>query len=46
MLLEQLGFVVGDPLDPDAAKRATALENMAAAKRVCAETWKATHGAK
>jgi hypothetical protein len=41
LLLEQLGFEIGDPMDADNTKREAARKKLAEARRASAEAWKA-----
>jgi hypothetical protein len=41
LILERLGFEIGDPRDADNNKREAARKKLADATRVCAEAWKA-----
>jgi hypothetical protein len=46
LLLERLGFSMGDPLDDDPKQRLAAIANLNSAMRQCQDAWKAAEGAK
>jgi hypothetical protein len=41
LLLERMGFEIGDPSDPDPAKRKDAIAKLSRARKTCVEAWKA-----